>query len=115
VTPTRATAVLDREQLRNVTLDDDELMRDILDALIDDTSRQMKLLEIAIAAGDQQSCARLCHYSKGACANVGATTAADILRDMEFTARHADFEKCRASLTALAGEVEKLRVEAGSL
>ena len=36
-----ADVVLDMEQFRNFTLEDRQLMRDILGALIDDASRQM--------------------------------------------------------------------------
>jgi len=42
------TVVLDREQLREVTLEDEDLMRQLLAALIEDTERQMPLLEKAI-------------------------------------------------------------------
>jgi HPt (histidine-containing phosphotransfer) domain-containing protein len=42
------TEVLDWQQLRDVTSDDDHLMREIVGALIDDTSRQIPLLEAAI-------------------------------------------------------------------
>ena len=48
---------LDRDQLRDVTLDDEALMREILSALIDDTSRQMRLLESAILEQDARRCA----------------------------------------------------------
>jgi hypothetical protein len=36
-------AVVDRDQLREVTLDDDALMREILTARFDDTRRQIVL------------------------------------------------------------------------
>ena len=78
-----AGTVLDREQLRDITLNDEELMREILTALIDDTSRQIPLLASAIREGDSQKCVRLAHYSKGACANVGAAAAAAVLKTIE--------------------------------
>lgn len=57
-------AVLDRDQLREVTLDDDALMREILAALVDDTRRQMVLLDAAI--GEQGATRRMrpAHYFK---------------------------------------------------
>ena len=106
------TAVLDREQLRNVTLDDADLMREILAALVDDTSRQMQLLKSAIHEEDPLKCMRLAHYSKGACANLGANTAAALLIKIERQAAAGDFGECSRSLAALAGEVEALRTEA---
>jgi HPt (histidine-containing phosphotransfer) domain-containing protein len=104
--------VLDRAQLRDVTLDDEDLMREILTALIDDTSRQMPFLESAISEEDSQKCMRLAHYSKGACANVGANAAAAVLKHIERQAASREFPECRASLVNLAVEIERLRLEA---
>src|ERR1039458_9983284 len=83
------TIVLDLEQLREVTLEDDELMGQILTALIEDTARQIPLLEVAIREQNGPQCARLAHYSKGACANVGANAAAAVLEAMERQAAFA--------------------------
>lgn len=107
-----AAAVLDRDQLRDITLDDAELMREIVNALIDDTARQIQLLEMAIREQDGQRCARLAHYSKGACANVGANAAAAVLKTIEGKAATGDFQQCSASLAALIGELDRLRTEA---
>ena len=70
------TTTLNRDQLRDITMDDQSLMREILGVLIDDTTRQMVLLQAAIQEEDITRCMRLAHYSKGACANVGASSAA---------------------------------------
>ena len=107
--------VLDRDQLRDITLDDESLMREILTVLIDDTSRQMKLLDAAIREEDATRCVRLAHYSKGACANVGAASAAAILKDIEGQAARRDFRECGAALERLAHEVDLLRSAAVSL
>jgi len=109
-----ATIVLDRAQLRDVTLDDQDLMREILAALIDDTSRQLPFLDSAIRDEDPQKCMQLAHYSKGACANVGANAAAAVLKRMEREAASHEFPECRASLLNLAAEIERLRLEASS-
>ncbi|MGA9625818.1 MAG: Hpt domain-containing protein [Bryobacteraceae bacterium] len=109
-----ATIVLDRAQLRDVTLDDEELMREILATLIDDTSRQMPFLESAIREEDTQKCMRLAHYSKGACANVGANAAAAVLKRIEREAASHEFPECRVSLANLATEIERLRLAAAA-
>jgi HPt (histidine-containing phosphotransfer) domain-containing protein len=96
-------------------MDDQDLMREILAALIDDTSRQILLLEAAIREGDPVKCARLAHYSKGACANVGAESAAELLKHIEQRAYGGDFHECEVSLSALAGEIGRLRCEAAEL
>jgi histidine phosphotransfer protein HptB len=104
--------VLDRQQLRDVTLDDEELMREILFALIDDTYRQIQLLDQAIREENPQACARLAHYSKGACANVGAMRAASLLKQIERSAGEQRFADCGESLGMLAREIDLLREEA---
>jgi HPt (histidine-containing phosphotransfer) domain-containing protein len=106
------TEVLDREQLRNVSLEDPDLMRELLAALIEDTSRQIPTLGEAIRAHNAGETVRLAHYSKGACVNVGARSSAAILEEIERTAKAGDFDRCGASLESLAAEIVKLRDEA---
>jgi HPt (histidine-containing phosphotransfer) domain-containing protein len=101
--------VLDREQLRDVTLEDEELMRDLLAALIEDTERQMPLLGLAIRNTDGQQCARLAHYCKGACSNLGARAAATVLAELERNAKDGAMVECGRQLAALATEVNRLR------
>jgi HPt (histidine-containing phosphotransfer) domain-containing protein len=109
------TTTLNRDQLRDITLDDQALMREILGVLIEDTTRQLVLLQAAIQDEDITRCIRLAHYSKGACANVGASSAAALLKDIESNAADRDFLQCQAALTRLAHEVDLLRTAAVSL
>jgi HPt (histidine-containing phosphotransfer) domain-containing protein len=105
-----SSSVLDREQLRDITMDDEELMHEILTVLLDDTSTQIRKLESAVSQSDSNLCMRLAHYCKGSCSNVGANAAAAVFQDIERQARDLEFEQCNASLAALAGEMERLRV-----
>ncbi len=100
--------------MRDVTLNDEELMREILASLIDDSSRQLVLLDAAIREHDADRTARLAHYSKGACANVGANVAAEALRSIELCAKGAEFAACSEPLAVFGREIEKLREEAGA-
>lgn len=109
------TTQLDRAQLRDVTLNDAELMREILSVLIDDTTRQVKLLAAAIEQQDATRCMHLAHYSKGACANVGAKAAAAIFKEIEQRAASHDFQRCTRYLSRLDGEVDALRSEVQTL
>ncbi|MFB3826009.1 MAG: Hpt domain-containing protein [Bryobacteraceae bacterium] len=104
--------VLDLEQLRNATLEDQDLMREIVGALIDDTARQIGALHRAILNEDANECMRLAHYSKGACASVGARSSAELFQGIERRAASGDFAACRESLRRLTGELEKLRAQA---
>ena len=110
-----ASLVLDLQQLKDITLDDQELMREVLVALIDDTSQQLALLDAAIRRQDGENCRRLAHYCKGACANVGANRAAATLKRMEQDAARSAFQDCSTGLEALVEELENLRHEAAAL
>jgi HPt (histidine-containing phosphotransfer) domain-containing protein len=101
--------VLDREQLRIVTLEDRQLMREILEALIDDTSRQIGLIELAIRDRDSRRCLRLANYSRRACSNCGADAAAAALAEIARRAASGEFAQCRESLPDLLQEIERLR------
>ena len=109
------TLVIDLEQLKDITLEDEELMREVLSALIEDTSRQLVLLDSAIRRQDTRSCVRLAHYSKGACANVGANRAAATLKRIEQDAARCAFDDCSASVQFLLEELDHLRHEAAAL
>jgi HPt (histidine-containing phosphotransfer) domain-containing protein len=99
-------------QLRDVTLDDPELMREIMDSLLEDTQNQIARIAAAITAENGDLCRRLAHSSKGACANVGANAAAAALLDMERAAETGRFDVCTRSLAALSEQVELLKAEA---
>ena len=101
--------VLDRAQLREVTLEDDDLMRELLAVLIEDTDRQMPLFDLAIRNVDGPQCARLAHYCKGACANLGADAAFVVLAQLERSANAGRMEECSRQLAVLAIEVDRLR------
>jgi HPt (histidine-containing phosphotransfer) domain-containing protein len=107
--------VLEIEQLRDVTMNDPQLMREILGALVDDTSRQLELLGAAIRQCDSKLCMRLAHYSKGACVNVGANRAAGMFKMIERSAAEGAFSECAQSLAGLAQQLEELRSAAQSL
>ena len=112
---TDQTTVLDWQQLRDITLDDDELMREVLAALLDDTARQVDLLDHAIRDRDPQRTMRLAHYCKGACANVGANAVAAVLKRLEQEAANQSFAECALSLGNLTFELERLRIESVQL
>jgi HPt (histidine-containing phosphotransfer) domain-containing protein len=102
---------LDREHLRDIAMDDEELMREVLNALWDDTTANVPRLEAAVRNRDREQCIRRAHYSKGACANVGASAAAALFRSIEGDARHEEFDRCAESLAALAHALEDLHAE----
>jgi HPt (histidine-containing phosphotransfer) domain-containing protein len=110
-----ALAVLDLNQLRDVCMEDAELMREVATSLIDDTTLHLPELAEAVEQADSPRCARVAHYVKGACANVGAAAMAALLKTIELDAKAGDFIACQASLISLAAELQKFSVEAATL
>jgi len=108
-------AVLDLNQLRDVCMEDAELMRELATSLIDDTTSHMPELAEAVELADSPRCARLAHYVKGACANVGAASMAALLKTIEVDAKAGDFGACQVSLASLAAELQKFSAEAATL
>ena len=108
-------AVLDMDQLRDICMEDQELMRELVTALIDDAKAHIPMLEKAVESADATNCARVAHYVKGACANVGAVSMATILTSIERSAAAGDFNACRTSLGNLALELKKFSSEAASI
>jgi HPt (histidine-containing phosphotransfer) domain-containing protein len=108
-------AVLDLGQLRDACMEDQELMRELVASLIDDTTTQLRSLQAAIEIGDCADCKRVVHYIKGACANLGADSMVAALFRIEQQAVQGDFATCRSTLDTLALELQKLRIEATSL
>jgi HPt (histidine-containing phosphotransfer) domain-containing protein len=107
-----ALLVLDICQLRNVTLDDEALMREVVGALLIDVSERIDDLRGAVERADALECARLAHTAQGACGNVGAASMAALFWSIERYARVGDFDLCRAALERLSIELDKLRFEA---
>ena len=108
-------AVLDLNQLRDVCMEDATLMREVATSLIDDTTSHIPELAEAVENADGSRCARVAHYVKGACANVGAASMAALLKTIEVDAKAGDFGACQASLTNLAAELQKFSAEAAAL
>jgi len=107
--------VLDRSQLRNVTLNDEALMREVVGALVNDASQQIEELRLAVQRADVKECRRLAHGLMGACGNVGAVSMAVLFCAVENSAAEGDMSLCRSSVDKLLVELEKLRHEAGSI
>jgi len=108
-------AVLDMDQLRDICMEDQDLMRELVTSLIDDAKAQIPELERAVESADATKCARVAHYVKGACANVGAVSMATILQNIERSAGEGDFEACRMSVRNLALELQKFSTEAAAI
>jgi HPt (histidine-containing phosphotransfer) domain-containing protein len=104
--------VLDRDELRNVTLDDRQLMGEILWALIDDASRHAGMLESTLKEANGQRSMRVARHAARACANLGANATAEAFQAVARHAGSREFDACRSSMAVVRAEIERLREEA---
>ncbi len=107
--PGSGLVVLDLSQLRNVTLNDEALMREVLRALLSDAAERIRELDLAIAKADTSTCVRVAHSAQGACGNVGAVSLAASFRNLESQAQAGDLDSSSSTLRQLQVELEKLR------
>ncbi len=101
--------VLDSFQLRDVTMNDDELMREIVNVLVSEAAKQIEDMYWAVEKQDPITCTRLAHVLGGACANLGAMSMRRVCGSIEAGAGHGDLGQCRSDLGLLKAELEKFR------
>ena len=107
--------VLDVSQLRNVTLNDEALMREVVVALVSEVSQQIECLSRAVQQGDTKACITVAHNAYGACGNVGAASMAAIFYSIERQAVEGNLGQCQSHVESLSVELEKLRREVDSI
>jgi HPt (histidine-containing phosphotransfer) domain-containing protein len=113
--PVSRLLVLDLSQLRNVTLSDEALMREVVCALVSDTTTHILELRAAVERADAPTCVRVAHSAHGACGNVGAVTLAALFAAVEKQALSGKLNLCHSSMERLDSELEKLREAANSI
>jgi HPt (histidine-containing phosphotransfer) domain-containing protein len=107
--------VFDIKQLRDICMEDADLMRELAVSLVDDANAKIPALIEAVERADGTGCVRLAHYVKGACANVGAVALAALMKNIERSATAGNFDACRASLLMLNTELQKFSAASSSL
>ncbi len=107
--------VLDVSQLRNVTLNDEALMREVVVALVNEVSLQIESLSRAVQRGDAEACITVAHNAYGACGNVGAASMAAVFYSIERQAAAGNIGQCRSHVESLSVELEKLRREVDAM
>lgn len=74
---------VDRNRLREATLDDAEFMGELVEVYLTDAASQLAALEKAIASADWEATGKTAHRLRGASSNVGAQELARLCADLE--------------------------------
>jgi two-component system sensor histidine kinase/response regulator len=99
-------AILDPETLAALQElggeDDPGLLEELVELFVDDASRRVESILVALDRGDVETVARAAHALKSAAANLGAFTFSHACRDLEARARQG------SEITPLARRVARL-------
>ena len=94
----------DRPSLMERLLEDEDLVRELVDAFLDDTPGQLSALEAAFAGGDILQTERLAHRIKGSAANLSACRLQQVAQALELIARAGNREEAAKLVPLMAGE-----------
>ena len=107
-----ADLVLDPERvalLRELDGGDGTLLPAVADEYQRDAAAQVEAMRSAAAAGDASTLQRAAHTLKGASANVGAATMADLCRRLEGQARDARLAGAAPLIEGIEAELGRVR------
>lgn len=107
------TETLDLEDLRQLTSDNQELMNEILLALIEDSEQQATALDAALKEGSASKVAQVARQAARTCMNVGANSVAEAFRAVERSAGLSDLSCCAVALDTVRAQVKSLRAATG--
>ena len=101
--------LLDKQALLSRIDHDDELMAEILELFLDETTRQLHVLREAVERGDIAAIEETAHSLKGAATNVSASTMAELARAIENAAKQSDLQETRRSLAEFERDLVALK------
>ena len=100
--------VFDRAGLMIRLMDDEVLVRVVVDGFLEDAPRQIEALKVCLAAGDASGAIRQAHTIRGASATVGGDALSAVAQQMEKVATSGDLEAVRDHLPDLEYEFGRM-------
>lgn len=101
--------VFDEAGLLERLMDDEELVKEVLDGFLSDIPKRLDALKEALRKGDAPVAQRHAHTVKGAAANVNAYALRDVAACMEDAAEAGDLETTASLMPLLSKEFEILQ------
>jgi two-component system, sensor histidine kinase and response regulator len=104
------------QEVRERLMNNDELVKLIIDAFIEDTPKRLASLRESLSAGDAAGATLQSHSIKGAASTVSAERMRRVAAEMEEACRSGeDAEKVMPMLSSLEREFEELKLFVSSL
>ena len=88
---------------------DNELVRVVLEAFLDDIPCQIQALKEHLANGDSSAAGRVAHAIRGASANVGGDRLRNLAKEMEMAANNQDLNIIKTRMPELEAAFVTLR------
>lgn len=96
------------DQLLEQVMGDREMLEMLVQLFLDDLPSRLRELEQAIGSGDPERVRRAAHPIKGACAQLGAAPARDVLNAIEEAGKRREMAEAEALSAAGYAELERL-------
>ena len=103
------TVVFDRAGVLTRLMDDEDLVRTVVEAFLEDIPRQIESLRRYLAAGEAEGALRQAHTIKGASANVGGESLRAAALEMEKAVKAGDLADVLARLPDLESRFARLK------
>lgn len=89
--------------------DEPDLISELIDLYLDDTARQMVLMQKAVVEADERALKRAAHSVKGSSANLGIRRMALLCQELEHLDCGDSFQQANLLLTKIFAEFECVR------
>ncbi len=109
VEPVKGSIVFDRPGLVARTMEDEELLREVVSCFLEDTPRLIETIREHIRSGDTAAAGAQAHGLKGAAANVGGVALSETSAEMERAGRDGRLEAIAALMPELERQFARLR------
>jgi two-component system sensor histidine kinase/response regulator len=109
VEPVKAPIIFDRPGLVARTMEDEDLLQEVVSCFLEDTPRLIDGLKAHIRSGDSAAAGAQAHGLKGAAANVGGVALSETAAEMERAGRAGRLEALAALMPELERQFARLR------
>jgi PAS domain S-box-containing protein len=101
--------IFDKESFTERMMNDDEMVREIVEIFLDDIPRQIEKLKVSLETGDAVTSERLAHSIKGAAANVSAELLREVAFHIEKAGKEGDLDTMSQSVHELEKQFSQVR------